>query len=188
MLQTVKYQLIGIVALRLHNGQLADPLNQWSREIKKISGKRIKTDADHEEIARLEWYGSLYLANGKPCIEGRCMDATLINAAKKTKKGIQAKSGLICEGNFPIIYDGPENLDALWENEQFHARILMRVKGSGVMRTLPHFFPWSTTITVSFNDEALNERDIDAFVQTGGNTIGLLEGRPRFGRYAAKRL
>ena len=188
MLQTLKYHLTGVVPLHQHNGQLADPLNTWAREMKKISGKRNKTDADHEELARLEWHGSLYLADGKPCIPGRCMDATLINAAKKTKKGIQAKSGLICEGNFPLVYDGPDNITALWEDERFRERILMRIKGSGVMRTMPSFFPWSTTIIVKFNDESLNHRDIDAFVKTGGDTIGILEGRPRFGRYAAERL
>jgi hypothetical protein len=29
----------------------------------------------------------------------------------------------------------------------------------------------------------LNAADVDAFVAIGGNTIGLLESRPRFGRY-----
>lgn len=188
MLQTAKYHLIGVAPLHQHNGQLADPLSAWSRELKKISGKRNKTDADHEEMARLEWYGGLYTHDGRICIPGRCVDATLINAAKKNKKGMQAKAGLICEENFLLDYDGPEDINKLWEDHRFRARILMRVKQAGVMRTMGHFFPWSTTIIVNFNDESLNERDIDAFVTIGGEQIGVLEGRPRFGRYTAKKL
>lgn len=188
MLQTLKYRLTGVVALHQHNGQLADPLAQWSRELKKVSNKKNKTDADHEEMARLEWYGGLYTDEGRVVIPGRAMDATLINAAKKTRKGIIAKASLICEGNFLVEHDGPEDIDELWEDERFRYRILMRVKNAGVMRTFPHFFPWATTIVVTFNDEALNPADIDTFVRTGGDAVGVLEGRPRFGRYTAQRL
>ena len=188
MLQTAKYRLIGVAPLLQHNGQLADPLNRWSQALKKVSSKRAKTDADHEELARLEWYGSLYTENGHIVIPGPCMDATLINGAKKTKKGMQAKAGLLCENNFPVEYDGPQEIDALYADGRFMRRQLMKVKGSGVMRTQPMFFPWATTIIVKFNDELLNLEDITAFVTTAGEQVGLLEGRPRFGRYAAQKL
>ena len=188
MKQILKFRLSGVCPLLMHNGQLADPLNAWAKAIKQISGKRIKTEADQEEMARLEWFGSLYLDHGKPCVPGYCMDATLINAAKKTKKGMQAKFGLICDGNFHIEYDGPDNADSLWEDMRFRRRVLMRVKGSGVMRTQPLFPSWEANIVVSFNDTALNPKDIETFVHTAGESVGLLEGRPRFGRYIAQRL
>jgi len=76
----------------MHNGQLADPSNWYSRAIKAISGKRGKTEADYQEMARLEWMGSLYLAQGVPCIPGYVLEATLIGrggAARKEKMGRQ---------------------------------------------------------------------------------------------------
>jgi hypothetical protein len=188
MLQTAKYRLTGVAPLLQHCGQLADPLNAWARALKEVTGKRNKTDADFEEAARLEWFGSLYTEEGKIVIPGRCMDATLINAAKKRKKGIQAKAGLICERNFALEYDGPEELDALWLDPRFQQRVLMKVKGNGVMRTQPKFMPWATTIEVSYDDGQLNGKDVDAFVEIGGQQIGLLEGRPRFGRYQVQKL
>ena len=51
------------------------------------------------------------------------------------------------------------------------------------MRTRPIFSPGEHRIDVAYNDEMLNAADIDAFVKIGGDTIGLLESRPRFGRY-----
>jgi hypothetical protein len=167
----------------MHCGQLADPLNRWTKAIKAISGKRMKTEADHEEIARLEWLGSLYLDEGQPCIPASGMQATLINAAKTLKKGPKAKAGLVCETNFRLTYDGPTDPMELWNDERFRDRTPMVVERSRVMRTRPVFFPWSVQICIAFNDELLNSSDIDAFVAIGGHTIGLLESRPRFGRY-----
>ena len=177
------YQLTGVVPLLMHCGQLADPLNRWTKAIKEISGKRMKTEADQEEMAKLEWMGSLYLENGKPCIPGIAMQATLINAAKQQKKGPKAKAGLVCETNFALTYDGPLDPGLLWEDERFRDRTAMVVQRARVMRTRPIFFPWGATIDVAYNDEMLNAADIDAFVKIGGDTIGLLESRPRFGRY-----
>ena len=188
MLQTAKYQLTGVSPLLQHNGQLADPLNAFSRALKEVTGKRNKTDADHEEASKLEWFGSLYTENGRIVVPGMCATATLINAAKKRKKGVQAKAGLLCETNFVVEYDGPEDLDLLWADERFRDRTLMRVSGSGVMRTRPKFMPWATIIEVKFNDQMLNPKDIDLIVEIAGEQIGLCEGRPRFGRFVAQKL
>ena len=188
MLQTAKYRLTGVSPLLQHNGRLADPLSAFARALKEVTGKRNKTDADHEEASKLEWFGGLYTEDNKIVIPGPCMTATLINAAKKRKKGIQAKAGLLCEENFVVEYDGPEDLDLLWLDERFRDRTLMRVSQSGVMRTRPKFMPWATVITVSFNDQMLNPKEIDFFVEIGGEQIGVCEGRPRFGRYTSMKL
>ena len=49
--QTLRFKFISVAPLLCHNGQLADPLNDLVRQMKKISGKREKTDADLEELA-----------------------------------------------------------------------------------------------------------------------------------------
>lgn len=188
MKQVRSYALTGVSPLMMHCGQLADPLNRWSKAIKAISSKRAKTEADHEEIARLEWFGSLYLDDGRPCIPAIGMQATLINAAKTQKKGPKAKAGLVCETNFPLIYDGPADPKELWEHEQFRNRTAMVVERARVMRTRPVFPTWSAQISIAFHDELLNAADIDAFVAIGGHTIGLLESRPRCGRYTMEPL
>ena len=88
MYETLEVHIQGVVPLILHNGQLVNPLNPISKEMKKISSKRAKTESDYEELARLEFMGSLYLNEKKePVIPGECIEATLINAAKKSKKG-----------------------------------------------------------------------------------------------------
>src|SRR5688572_14283009 len=87
MLQTVKYHLKSESPLLMHNGSLGDPLYFWTKKIKEITAKQKKTDADHEEIGRLEWRGGLYLDNSRPCVPDVAQKATLFNAAKTLKLG-----------------------------------------------------------------------------------------------------
>lgn len=52
--------LHGINPLLMHNSRLSNPLDPNAKAMKKVSGKRQKTDEDHAELARLEHAGSLY--------------------------------------------------------------------------------------------------------------------------------
>ena len=86
-------------------------MDAFARQMKQISGKRDKTEADFMELARVEWFGGLCVDDQqRPCIPGEVVEATLINAAKKIKRGKQAQAGMMCPGNFPLIYDGPQAL------------------------------------------------------------------------------
>jgi hypothetical protein len=183
MYTTFSVTLQGVSPLIMHNGRLADPFEPITKAMKKISAQRHKTDADLEELARLEWYGGLYLQDGAPCIPGEVLEAHILDAAKKRRMGPQAKAGLYCDGNFPLLYDGPQNPDALWEDPAFRYTVPARVQRSRVMRTRPIFLQWGVRFTVTFNDGLLNQPDIIDLLHLGGEQIGLCERRPKYGRY-----
>lgn len=182
MYQTLNFKIAGVSPLIMHNGQLSDPLNDWSKAIKRISGKRNKTDADYEEMARLEWYGGLYLQDGKPCIPGFVMEACLINAAKKSKQGNQAKAGIICPGNFLLRYKEEAPIDDLWGAKNHRLKASVKIGTARVMRCRPQFEDWSAEIAVLFDPSVMNDRDLREIVAVGGD-IGLMEWRPKFGRF-----
>lgn len=188
MIHTVKYHLDGASPLLMHNGQLGDPLYHWAKAIKEITAKQKKTDADYEEIGRLEWRGSLYLMNGLPCIPDIAQKATLFNAAKTLKLGRKVKAGLFIYDHALLEYEGPTDLDALWADEDFRDRRPMRVGGSMVMRTRPKFDTWAFDMVIGFDDEVMNAGQVEQIVHIGGRIIGILEGRPAYGRYNAKKL
>ena len=183
MYHTVHCKIAGVAPLILHNGQLANPLNPLAKQMKQLSGKRHKTEADLEELARLEWYGSLYLEEGAPCVPGELLEAHLIESAKKRKKGPQAKAGLYCEGNFPLLYEGPKDPETLWARPAFRLTVGARVQRNRVMRTRPIFREWALRFQVTFNDALLNAADIEEFLRLGGEQVGLGDWRPRFGRF-----
>lgn len=183
MWKSLNVRLIGSSPLLTHSGALADPLNPFARAIKDVSGRRKKTDADHEELARLEWLGGLYVLGGEPCIPGENLEACIIAGAKKSKDGPQAKAGVICEQSPALQYDGPRDPDSLWADERFRLRVPVRVGQARVMRTRPRFDNWSCSAVIEFNDDFANRDDVLRWLRAAGDVIGLGDWRPKFGRF-----
>lgn len=187
MLETMRQVKIkGLVPLLQHNGQLADPMNEFVREMKKITRKpaKQKTDNDHAELARLEFLGGLYLDDkGEPCIPGENLEAMLVDAARKQRLGKQAEAAIICDGNFPLLYDGPRDPDALWEDGRFRFTKGAKPPGQGrVMRTRPIFRSWFLVFDIMFDDAILDRGQVrDLVIASGG--VGLCDWTPRYGRF-----
>lgn len=182
--QTMDFRIIGVSALLMHNGQLIDPLSPFSRSIAEITKKRKKTDADHEEMARREFFGGLYVSGGEPCIPAEMLEAALVKGAMKEKRGPAAKAGILVEHNAKLEYDGPRDPDELWADPKFRLRVAAKVGPSRVMRTRPRFDGWSASIAVRFLPSLLNSDDIRNFLVTAGEQVGIGDWRPRFGRFA----
>lgn len=181
--QQLKFRLSSVSPLVMHNGQLANPLNQFSKEMRKVSGKRAKTEADFEELARIEFLGSLYIGEDGPCLPGEVIEATIINAAKKMKRGQQAKAGIICDGNFDLEYDGPRDPHALWKEEKFRLAVGVRVQNNRIIRTRPIFREWAATVSIDFMPKQLNRSEVEEMVRIAGEVVGLGDWRPKFGRF-----
>lgn len=186
--QRLRFRLTGASPLVMHNGQLANPLNPMAKALSRVTGKRNKTDADHEEASRIEFLGGLYMDDDGPCIPGEMVEAALINAAKKSRRGQQARAGIIADGNFSLEYDGPRNPDELWANEQFRLVAGVRVKQARIMRTRPIFRDWACEVSIDFLPGQLNRAEVEEIVRMAGDSIGLGDWRPKFGRFTAARL
>lgn len=85
-MEQIKLRLIGQTPFLMHNSRLANPLDVYTKEIAKRSGKRKKTEEDIEELARLEWEGGLYLNDGEIKIPMRVVNKTLERGATKQKE------------------------------------------------------------------------------------------------------
>jgi len=167
----------------MHNGQLADPANDFAKKMRKITSKRNKTDADFEELGRMEWHGSLYLKDGEPCLPGEILEAAFVTAAKKQKKGQQAQAGITCPDSYPLVYEGARKPEELWNDLQYRHTVGARVKQSRVMRTRPIFREWSCKIQVQYDDSLLNEEEVKHIVRVSGEIVGVGDWRPKYGRF-----
>lgn len=186
--QTLRFRLSSVSPLVVHNGQLADPLNPIAKAMRKVSQKRAKTEADFEELARLEFLGGLYLHDGEPCIPGTLIEATLTEAAKKNRRGQQAKAGLLSDGMFPLQYEGPRNPDELWADQKFRLVAGVKVQRNRIMRTRPIFRDWSCEVSVDFLPDQLNPGEVEEMFRTAGAIVGIGDWRPKFGRFTVERL
>lgn len=184
-LKTATFTVEGVVPLLMHNGHLADPIGKWAKELKTHTGKRQKTDETHADIARVEWFGGLYLnSKGEPCIPAANIEAALIAGAKKRKLGVKFKASVQCpEMDYPLIYNGPKDINKLFEKPEFHDRRGVVVSQSRTFRTRPRFNSWSLKFTVQYDAAELNKEEIEEVVEITGRLIGIGDFRPKFGRF-----
>lgn len=177
--------LTGTSPLLMHSAQLSDPLNSWTKQVAKVSGKRRKTDDDHEELARLEHRGGMYFdSDFGPYIPGANIEATLFRGASKHKLMSALKTALIIpEEVNPLAYDGPRDADGLWKDKRFVHRASVKVSTSRVIRTRPMFPQWGVTVTGMLDTEVIDPDQFETILDTAGRMIGLGDWRPRFGRF-----
>jgi len=187
--KTLTYLITGDAPLIMHNGALANPLSAASKQLKQVSSKKKKTDADFERMAEIEFKAGLYMDDDSgPVIPGENIEATLYSAAKITKEGKIAKSACFVPKHAVLHYDGPRDADGLWQEEEFRNCVGVKVGMSRIMRTRPIFKDWSAVIEVEYEDSIVNEEQVDRWVNAAGTQIGLCDWRPRCGRFTAEKV
>lgn len=182
----VKIRLQGEAELIMHNGKLADPSYSWKVQATPLSQKRKKTESDYEELARLEWNGSLYHDNDEvgPYIPDFMLNSCLINGAKAARLGIKFKAAVFTADRVnSLIYDGPRERESLWLDKRFSRRDVVNVGAKRIVRCRPRFQEWGVEATVILDDTAV---DLDSFkeaLRVSGSMQGLGDWRPQHGRF-----
>ena len=184
-------EIEGVSPLLMHNGQLANPMNPIVRQMKEITSKHKskKTNADEIELMRLEFMGGLYLAEDiGPFIPCECLEGCIRDAAKINSKGKQVTAGLqVDPDRVRLVYDGPRTAEDLYEDKNFvDVRPIKLQKSTTVMRTRPRFNKWSASFEVMAIEEMLNIQDIRKFLEKAGMFKGLMDYRPKFGRFVVR--
>ncbi len=183
-----RVSITGTTPMLMHNSRLADPLDPVTKALKRVSGKRVKTDEDHQEMARIEHMGSLYMDDQLgPYIPGENIARCLVEAGRVTKSGKKIEQGVVIDTDRnPLVYRGPRDVEGLWEDENFRYRASVKVSQQRVMRTRPRFDTgWETYADGIYDPTIINLVDLADIAVTAGARIGLGDWRPRFGRFTA---
>lgn len=195
---------VGGAPLILHSERLADPLDSFTRAISTLTGKRKKTEADHQEIGRLEFFGGLYTdeplqadidgkgkislnVNGQvPVIPAWNMLRCLQDGAKRQKRGVDVLRGVfpLPEMQFATIeYDGPDSLQSLWEEGGWALRKTVGVGQKRTMRTRPIFAEWKAIIEFEVDPVIFDMHTLTAAWKDAGRYAGIGDMRPVYGRF-----
>lgn len=187
---TVQMQITGASPLLCHNGQTADPRNTYAKAMKAVSSKRKKTDADLDELARLEWLAGLYRSGDNLVIPDYVLESAFIAGAKKSKRGTQAKCGLFFTEHAVLDFPGSpgaindQALAEMFETGTFVHTAGVRVGMAKVMRTRPIFREWSCVAVAQYDPDVLNLRDIEEIADDAGRLVGIGDWRPKHGRFS----
>lgn len=178
---------VGTKPLLMHNARLSNPLDDVAKSMKRITAKRIKTDEDHEELARLEHMGGLYFdPEIGPYMPGQNFERCLVDAARITKAGKKIERGVFVDTDVnPISYDGPRDIDGLWKDENFRHAASVKVGTNRVTRTRPQFRTWAVEAEGEYDPTVISLVELGEIATTAGLMIGLGDWRPRFGRFSA---
>lgn len=188
----MKVRLVGrgTRPLLMHNVRLASPLNAYAKKLKELNAPRLKTDEMRMEIARVEFEGGLYWAEGiGPYVPGANVFAALIGGAKLTKAGRKVERGVTVDGiEFPLIYRGPRTVEALWgggESEFVDMRPA-KVQSSKVDRCRPIFRDWSFEADVTIDPDVMDLEEFRTIADNAGRFEGVGDYRRLYGRFAAE--
>lgn len=176
----VTIELTGTTPLLQHNVQLADPDNEWAREVALITSKRTKTEQDRAEIKRLEWHGGLYVEDGRVVMPStnvlRCIGtAAGLRKLKAASQRALSPSTL----SVPLDYDGPKDIPSLWNSEKHRDIRPVRNGGRGggtVIRCRPRFDAWGIRIDLALDEVGLSLEDLTEVTHFAGRSIGLGDG------------
>lgn len=172
----------------MQNVQSVDPTNNFTKELKKISGKRKKTDADFKRIQEIEFFCGLYMNKNGPCIPSSWIEGTIIAGAKKEKEGPRAKAGMYVINNFDLQYDGPRTAEDLWNDENFKDIRPVNIQRNKVMKCRPIFNKWQADISVEYDDTVISIDDLSKWLEVAGQQCGIGTYRPKHGRFRVEKL
>lgn len=151
-LQSMQVVIRGISPLLMHNGQTADPLNKFSKQMKAITGKRKKTEEDYAEMSKIEWHAGLYVdKDGDLIIPSTLIEASIQDGAKKSKLGKAFKSAVFINDDAKLDIGTKKKASELWGDDQYRDVRGVRVGQSRVMRTRPVFNQWKCSFVLHFH-------------------------------------
>jgi hypothetical protein len=180
--------LTGTADLLMHDSKLSNPLDPAAKAVKKLTGKRNKTDEDYAELAHVEWMGGMYYDSDIGAyIPSDNIWRCLFDGSKKFKKGPRVKEGVFIKTDRnPLVYRGPRDLDAMWRDENMKHFASAKVGMQRVTRCRPRFMQWKTEADGVLDEGILDLAELVQIAEVAGQLVGLGDWRPKFGRFTAE--
>jgi hypothetical protein len=187
-MKSLSVKITGIAPLLMHSDRFANPLDPLTKAHKELTGKRKKTDDDHMAIARSEFIGGCYWRKGVGMyVPSQNLNACIIGAAKLQKLGVKFKQGVqVLEDDLPLHGFANMTPEKLWPDLDHVDARGVKVGQAKIMRYRPIFRQWSIDATIAIDEDVVNLGEVKKAVQDAGALIGLMDNRPRYGRFSVE--
>lgn len=190
----VETVLTGTSALVMKNPQLADPDNEFVKQIAHIVAKGAKmTEVDRQEKSKLQFLGALYVHDGRPYLPTSNLRRCFIAAATIRRLGKGVERALIpVSQRAELDYPGPRDITALWEDPAYRYVTMVngnpsRGKKSMLPSTRPWFPKWTVVAEWELVEDALDYDNLVDVVEVAGRIEGLGDNRRNgFGRFTGE--
>jgi len=186
-MKNLKVTWKGTTPLIMHSCQCVNPLHPISKEMKKYTSKKKKTDEDLVTISDLEWEAGAYWKDGLGLyIPAENVEATLVNGGKVFKRGTDVQK-YVNVTDLYIPFDYGENLtkEQLIHNYEYRDTRAMTVNRAKIMRTRPRFDKWQITFNLMYDETKMDLDTIVNILEYAGNYVGLCDSRPKYGKFVS---
>lgn len=180
--------LNGTTPLIMHSPKCVNPLHPIAKQMKALTSKKKKTEADLEMISDLEWEAGVYWDdNIGLVIPNECLAATFLEGAKLNKNGSAFQKYVqVVDSLVPLDIGEAQNYQKLKVDPRFRDVRSVVVMRARVIRTRPRFNTWRCEFDIMFDESKIDLEVITLAVENAGNYVGLCEMRKLgYGRYAA---
>lgn len=186
MQHKMKVKLTGTQPLLMANGQLVDPLNEWTKLISQadtaMKGRNNKTETRIKEADRLRWLGHVYQEEGYPVLPVDNFLGCLIKAGRHHKLGTKIAAGVYVMSASRLDFGGKgagKTVEEIVDMPEYTHRKATR---RGVIAHRPFFQTWSCEYEVAVDDRIIDKDDFLTVLDTAGAT-GIGAWPARFGKF-----
>lgn len=181
--------LNGTTPLIMHSPKCVNPLHPIAKQMKALTSKKKKSEADLEMISDLEWEAGVYWDdNIGLVIPNECLAATFLEGAKMNKNGSAFQKYVQVVDSLAALDIGEvQNYQKMKVDPRFRDVRSVCVMRARVIRTRPRFNTWRCEFDIMYDDNKIDTDVIALAVENAGNYVGLCEMRKLgYGRFAAK--
>lgn len=186
-MKNLKVTWKGISPLIMHNCQCVNPLHPITKEMKKYTSKKKKTEEELSILSDLEWEAGAYWKDGLGLyIPAENVEATIRNGAKVNRKGTDIEKFVnVTDLYIPFIYGENLSKEELIQDLRYRDCRIMCVKQQRIPRTRPRFDQWNITFNLMYNEEKIDLDVIVNAMEYAGSYVGLCDSRPKYGKFVA---
>lgn len=198
---TAHVQVTGTTALVMDNIEHADPEDPIARAIKEITDKG--PDMTSEDRKRKDWLAyraSLYVEDTPGGGQRLVIPSRLVTRALRTgafRIGGTSLSGKVDGGvavsslSYPLLYEGPQDPDKLYEDSRFRFRTMVNKNPTGKKAMVPQVRPvfpeWGLEFTLTVFNEIVTWDAFARAMQATGTAAGIGNARKLgYGRFTAE--
>jgi hypothetical protein len=188
-IQSMSVTFRGIDQLLQNNPQTSDPLNHFSKEMKKLTAKRKKQDEDILEMRRLEMRAKLYWDDEVGVYVPSSWVMAMIcgnswTRAKIKKADIRA-AVFATSWKLPLDYAGKNKVKQpldIVDDESFQCVKSLKQGQVRVVKASPVFSNWAFTCDLEYDDTIISKEELQGLIEYGSKFGGFGDFRPTYGR------
>ena len=177
----------------MHNPQMVNPFNEFTKAIKPLTSKQKKTEEDVMQLYKLQFMASLYFKNGQYIIPAQMFWKSICTAAKEQKLGKKFEQSMIVPDDCLLDFDDKDcPPDMLFDDEELRNKYV-DIRDGVIMRArVPvcrSIFPqWKTVVTIWYDESQIDVADIVRMIEIAGLRYGIGTYRTFYGKFSAKQI